>query len=100
MLTLHVNNSQYVMCDQSNGDNTCRAAEVPNPPDIKDILKGISNHVDKKIFRIHVRRKFLWEDFLESRKRPWVKPCHTIKVVFLGEAAIDDGGPKREFFTG
>ena len=107
MSTLHVNtSSQNVMCDQSNGDNaadeqpTCSAAEVPNPPDIKDILKGISNHVDKKIFRIHVRRKFLWEDFLESRKRPWVKPCHTIKVVFLGEAAIDDGGPKREFFTG
>ncbi|KAK3736371.1 hypothetical protein QZH41_006146 [Actinostola sp. cb2023] len=125
MSTLHVNtSSQNVMCDQSNGDNaadeqpTCSAAEVPNPPDIKDILKGISNHVDKKIFRIHVRRKFLWEDFLESRKRPWVKPCHTIKIdsvkteaelrnVLLEDTTLDAlqkvgyrGVPQRETMSG
>ena len=27
-------------------------------------------------------------------------PNQLLKVTFAGEAAIDDGGPRREFFTG
>ena len=68
--------------------------------ELKDILSEISNHVEKKSFRIHVRRKHLWEDFVEARKRPWVKPTNALKVVFVDEPAVDDGGPRREFLTG
>lgn len=49
--------------------------------------------------RINVRRKTLWDDFLRERKRR-VKPEKMLKVVFVGEPAIDDGGPRREFFSG
>ena len=49
--------------------------------------------------RINVRRKTLWEDFTEQRMRR-VKLEKRLKIVFLGEPAIDDGGPLREFFSG
>ena len=49
--------------------------------------------------RINVRRNFLWLDFKRARTNK-VKPEDNLKVVFVGECAIDDGGPKREFFTG
>ena len=32
------------------------------------------------------------------RKRVMLE--NLVKVVFLGEPAIDDGGPRREFFSG
>ena len=77
-------------------------AEVTNPAgvDLKDILKGIAARVEPKESRINVQRKFLWDDYLEARSRPWVHPENAIWVVFIGEPAVDDGGPRREFFTG
>ena len=40
-------------------------------------------------------------DYLNTRKRrPWFKPEDHIKVVFIGEPAIDHGRPKHEFFAG
>ena len=51
--------------------------------------------------RINVQRKTVLVDYLNPRKkRPWFKPEDHIKVVFIGEPAIGDGRPKREFFTG
>ena len=45
-----------------------------------------------------MRRKHLWEDTLKALKRTlWAAAKH-LKVVFLGEPGIDDGGPRREFF--
>ena len=49
--------------------------------------------------RVNVRRKTLWEDFVKERKRK-AKPEKLLKVVFIGEPAIDDGGPRREFLSG
>ena len=50
--------------------------------------------------RLHIRRKKVWNDFLESRHSKWFKLQNKWKVTFVGESAIDDGGLKREFFTG
>lgn len=46
--------------------------------------------------RITVRRKRLWEDALRRFKEglPFHKP---LSVTFVGEPAIDQGGPLREF---
>lgn len=33
------------------------------------------------------------------RKKKWFKPTSLLRVIFVGEPAVDDGGPKREFFT-
>lgn len=46
-----------------------------------------------------VRRKFIWLDF-KSAMESKVQPKSTLKVVFSGDAAVDDGGPRRELFSG
>ena len=49
--------------------------------------------------RLSVRRKKIWDD-LKKAARKRIGPTSNLKIVFLGEPAIDDGGPKREFFSG
>ena len=44
-----------------------------------------------------VRRKHLWEDAL-SRFKSGLNERKYIKVTFVGEEAVDQGGPLREFF--
>ena len=47
--------------------------------------------------RITVRRKHILDDTLKSlRRTPWQLSKH-LRVVFMGEAGIDDRGPRREF---
>ena len=51
--------------------------------------------------RVTVRRKNIWEDFKdEIFQRNRISPSDKIKVVFSGEPAVDDGGPRRELFSG
>ncbi len=51
--------------------------------------------------RVTVRRKSIWEDFKdEIFQRNRITPSSRIKVVFSGEPAVDDGGPRRELFSG
>ena len=49
--------------------------------------------------RITVRRLKVWEDFQRARTR-YYSPEQKLKITFSGEPAVDEGGPKREFFTG
>ena len=49
--------------------------------------------------RLTIRRKFMWQDFKNAREKK-IKPKDKLKVVFSGEPAIDDGGPRRELFSG
>ena len=49
--------------------------------------------------RITIRRKFMWQDF-KSAMSTKIQPKSTLKVVFSGEPAVDDGGPRRELFSG
>ena len=50
--------------------------------------------------RLNVRRKHLWVDFKQAHGKCKLDPSTPIRVVFLGEPGVDNGGPKREFFTG
>ena len=53
--------------------------------------------IDRSDFqRIVVRRKHLWHDAL-SRFESGLNFCKHLKVLFVGEPAVDDGGPLREF---
>lgn len=56
----------------------------------------LSNNVDYT-YRVKVRRKHVWEDALHQFKHK-ILPSHHIRVTFLGEPAVDAGGPLREFF--
>ena len=49
--------------------------------------------------RITIRRKFLWQDF-KSAMSTKIQPKSTLKVIFSGEPGVDDGGPRRELFSG
>lgn len=46
-----------------------------------------------------IRRKFMWQDF-KSATSTKIQPKSTLKVVFSGEPAVDDGGARRESFSG
>ena len=48
---------------------------------------------------IRVRRHALWHDACKTLKRSNFDAGKPLKVTFVGEAAIDDGGPLREFFS-
>jgi hypothetical protein len=43
--------------------------------------------------------EIILEDYIDRRKRPWVKPTNALAIYFISEPAVDDGGPKREFVT-
>ena len=68
---------------------------------IVECLINLRKNVKEENTKIYVRRKQLWEDFVHVTKNcKWFHPQNSIKVIFVGEPAIDGGGPKREFFTG
>lgn len=49
--------------------------------------------------RLTIRRKFILEDSLH-RLRNGANLSNPLKIVFVGEAGVDDGGPLREFLYG
>ena len=48
--------------------------------------------------RIHVRRSNLISDTIWAFSRPTFNVSKLLKVVFVGEPSVDEGGPRREFF--
>lgn len=80
------------------------ASEVEdNPPDYSELKKDLKNEVQRlsagwclgEPVRITIRRKHLWSDFKAARRK-LIRSNSNLKVVFVGEPAVDDGGPKRE----
>lgn len=58
---------------------------------LKDAMKP-------EVIRLSLRRKSLWSDYSKASKSSY-DPSHPIQITFCGEQAIDDGGPRREFFS-
>lgn len=48
--------------------------------------------------RINVRRSHLYQDAVRAFSRPTFNVSKLLKVVFVGEPSVDDGGPRREFY--
>ena len=68
---------------------------------VKDIAKNVSEQISPATSQINDRKGRLFDDYVETRKKfPWFKTNGQIKVTFMGEPAIDTGGPKREFLSG
>lgn len=70
----------------------------------KAALKGKISELSGQLLsrdtkRLTVRRKFIWQDFKAALETK-IDPKSSLKVVFTGEPAVDDGGPKRELFSG
>ena len=68
---------------------------------LQECLDDLKRNVNEEKTSIFVRRKLLWEDYVSANKRnKWFNPANNLKVNFIGEAAVDGGGPRREFFCG
>ena len=71
------------------------------PKSYKQGVEELQKKIDtSKKVKINIRRKYLFKDYVEIRKKPWFRLDRLFKVVFIGEPAEDDGGPRREFFSG
>ena len=87
----------------------CNCCHWINPPylnshraELGDILRSHRESLipvnSDNTRRITVRRSRLLDDTVKSLKiRAW-NPSTSLKVTFLGEPGVDDGGPRREFF--
>ena len=53
---------------------------------------------DHDISLISVRRRHLWDDSMTQFLKRTFDPRKPIRVIFLGEEAVDGGGPCREYF--
>lgn len=71
---------------------------------VKDILK---NHSDNTVYvpllqedrqTLTVRRRHIWADTKRALSRPSFNDKIGLNVVFVGEPALDAGGPLREYF--
>ena len=81
-----------ILAEEFATDNSTLAKCINN-------LKDNAIKSEMEMVRITVRRKMVWEDFKRARYR-YYQPDRVLKVTFAGEPAVDDGGPKREFFAG
>jgi hypothetical protein len=98
---------QLIMKNTSSEESNSPRASPPRititdySQDVKDcILQIKAATLSERLVRLNVRRKYIWSDFKESRSNGKVSPTDNVKIVFIGESAIDDGGPRREFFSG
>ena len=65
------------------------------------VLTALKENMSDTENRLHIRCKRLWDDLLGARKSSkWFKPDGVLRIVFIGEPAVDGGGPRREFLTG
>ena len=78
----------------------CRDCDVT----MQEILKAHFNSYpglvgDDNFNTINVRRNHIWVDALRALSKPSFNPLNPVRVTFISEAAIDEGGPRREFFA-
>ena len=77
--------------------------ETATSSDVKSVLKNhfsslsLSTDIDMAN-RIVVRRKHIWKDTLRAFSRSSFDSQKAVNIIFVGEEAVDAGGPKREFF--
>ena len=76
----------------------------PAIEEIKEaIVSKLCPNIDKgSTSRISVRRRYAFQDYVDACKklRRQLKQNATLRVTFIGEPAVDDGGPRHEFFAG
>lgn len=70
---------------------------------IKGVISTLRPTIDLECSnRLSIRRRYAFQDYLAARRKPKRKfnPKAMLKITFIGEPAVDDGGPRREFFSG
>ena len=69
---------------------------------VKETVAALQTNVDEDVNRLSVRRRYAFQDYLAARRKPRRRfnPNGMLKISFIGEPAVDDGGPRREFYSG
>ena len=68
---------------------------------MRRIVQALNGNVkNTSVNRLNIRRRCVFEDYMDARIKKYFKSQGLLKVCFTGEPAIDGGGPRREFFTG
>lgn len=94
------NDEDEKQCNEDATDTPRESSEV-NLETLKNEVSNLRSACGCELTnRVSIRRRSIFQDYMDARKKKWFKPKSLIKVTFVGEPAIDDGGPKREFFTG
>ncbi len=80
------------------------ATETFDPKDLslKEKIENISQAFQETGTEpeiLSVRRRKLWQDTAQKLGRHYINCITPFSVSFIGEAGIDAGGPKREFFS-
>ena len=60
--------------------------------------KVITSADNEDVQHIRVRRSHIFSDALRQYSRESFDCSKFLRIRFIGEAAVDDGGPRREFF--
>lgn len=61
-------------------------------------FKVITGSHEEDQQRLSLRRSHLFVDAIRAFSRPSFNVSKMLKVYFIGEHSVDDGGPRREFF--
>ena len=82
--------------------DTGKHAEVNThcvPERLVDVLRCLESNIDSDGTKniVNVIREDVLDGGFRGFMRKTFNPCHKLSVRFSGEAAIDDGGPTREF---
>jgi hypothetical protein len=95
-------NNSYPIDQQDNWDHTTNdGSQAEIKAELIGTLQTLQTNLNTRTNRINVQRTSVLDDYIDARKRfHWMHPENRIKVVFIGEPAIDTGGPKREFCSG
>ena len=65
---------------------------------LKDVVANLAKAIPEEFVRVNVRCKNLWSDFKELCTKRKITPLDRVKIVFVGEPAVDNGGPQERIF--
>ena len=65
----------------------------------QDFLPEFDITAEDSITFLQVRRKHIWKDSLCAFKQRGFTPRKWLKIKFVGESAIDEGGPEGNTFA-
>ena len=82
---------------------SCRTDEKVDATVVKHIVQQhqrrvITSQDNEDVQRCHIRRSHVFSDALRQFSKRSFDVSKMIQVQFIGEQAVDEGGPRREFF--
>ena len=102
--SFHFCNDDDIELEDTSTADVILATELENESNtpLSTLIKDLSAEkiLPEETLRIKVRRSYVWDDAKNKIGKCTKNDlCKTLKVQFVGEPAVDQGGPRNEFFT-